>query len=131
MAISITDGLTTVTLPDDLIWTDRHAWSPVEQTVATSITGAALVDLGTRQNGRPITLSGDERHAWMTYAVVDQLKAWADVAGKQLTLTIGATSFDVLFRHHDRPAIDVNPVVDFNTPDAQDFFFGTLKFMEV
>lgn len=131
MTITLSDGAVSVELPDDLLWIDEHAWTPVEQTVSTSITGAAIVDIGTRVNGRPITLEGDADHAWMRYDVVAQLKAWAAVAGKQLTLTIRATSFDVIFRHQDRPAVDVQPIIDYAEPAAQDSFFGTLKFTEI
>lgn len=131
MAISLTDGTVTVNLPDDLLWSDEHSWSPVEQSVATSIAGAALIDVAVRVNGRPITLEGDEEHAWLLYSVVDQLKAWAAAPGKQLLLTLRSTTFDVVFRHQDAPAIEVTPVVDFNAPDAQDFFYGALKFMEI
>ena len=131
MAIILSDGVTSIDLPDDLWWADRHSWTPVEQTVATSITGAAIVDIGTRLNGRPITLQGDEEHAWIYYSIVSQLKAWGDIPGKLLSLTLAGTTYDVVFRHHEKPAIDVYPIVDYNAPDTQDWFYGTLKFMEV
>lgn len=131
MTISITDGTISVDLPEDMFWVDQHSWTPVEQSVATSITGAAIVDIGVRTAGRPITLVSDEAHAWMTYAVVTQLKTWADSPGKQLTLSLRNANFTVMFRHQEKPAVDVSSVIDYSTPDAQDWFFGTLKFMEV
>ena len=131
MTTTLTYSATTVTLPDDLIWTDRHTWSPVSQAVAPSITGASIIDVGTRTSGRPITLSGDEGHAWMPYSLIDQLKAWAALPGITLSLSVLGTTYAVIFRHHDTPAIEVAPVIDYNAPDAQDWFYGTLKFMEV
>ena len=131
MNITLSDGTTSITLPVDMVWADRHSWSPVEQTVNTSLTGAAIVDVGTRLTGRPLTLQSDEQHAWMPYASVSQIKEWADIAGKQISLTIGADSFQVIFRHHDKPAVDVFAVIDYDTPDAQDWFYGVLKFTEV
>jgi len=131
MATTISDGTITVTLPDDMFWTDEHSWTPVEQTVSTSITGAAIVDIGTRTAGRPITLVSDEGHAWLPYSAVTQLKTWANTAGKTLTLSLRNANFTVMFRHQEKPAVDVAAVVDYNTPDAQDWFFGTLKFMEM
>lgn len=131
MANTLSDGATTVSLPDDMLWVDQHSWSPVEQTVNTSITGASIVDVGTRINGRPITLQSDQQHAWIPYSVISQIKAWGLVAGKQLTLGIGTSTFQVIFRHHDKPAVDVFAIVDYNTPDATDWFFGVLKFTEV
>lgn len=131
MAITISDGTTTVNLPDDLFWEDQHNWSPVEQTVSTSITGAAIIDVGTRINGRGITLRSTEEYGWLPYATVSQLKTWADTPGKQLSLTLQSATFNVIFRHHDKPAIDVFGIIDYNAPDAQDWFFGVLKFTEV
>lgn len=131
MTITLTADSTTVSLPDDMLWADQHGWSPVEQAVATSITGAALIDVGARQNGRGITLLSDETHAWIPYSTIAQLKAWAAVPGRQLSLSIGGNTYSVVFRHQDKPAVDVSPVVDYNAPDAADFFFGTLKFMEI
>lgn len=131
MAVTITDGSTTVTLPDDILWADRHNWSPVQQTLSISITGAAIVDSGQRVNGRPITLQGDENHSWIPYADVDQLRIWADEAGKVLTLNYHGMTFDVIFRHQDAAPLDMFPVVDYSAPDAQDFFYGTVKFTEI
>lgn len=131
MAITLGDGAVSINLPDDITWSDRHSWSPVVQSVETSITGASIIDIATRVNGRPITLEGDALHAWMAYSVVEQIKVWAAVAGKTLTLTIRETAFDVMFRHHDQPAIEFTPIVDYAAPDAQDFFYGRLKFMEI
>lgn len=131
MATTLSDGATSVTLPDDMMWNDQHSWTPVEQTVSTSITGAALIDVGTRIKGRSITLQSDEQHAWIPYATISQIKAWAAIAGKQITLTIGMDTFQVIFRHHEKPAVDVFAIIDYNTPDAQDWFFGVLKFTEV
>lgn len=131
MSITLTYSGTTVTLPADTLWIDRHSWSPVEQTVSTSITGAAIVDVGTRLNGRPVTLVSDAEHAWIPYSDISQIKAWADVPGRELTLGIDGITLNVMFRHQDKPAVDVQPVIDYATPAAQDWFFGTLKFTEI
>lgn len=131
MAITLNKAGTVITLPVDLVWVDRNSWSPVEQNVATSITGAAIIDVGSRVNGRGITLSGDEGHAWFPYDMISQLNAWAADPEAEMTLTIDGTGYAVVWRHQDKPAIDVLPVVDYATPDALDWFFGTLKFMEV
>ena len=131
MAITLSDGVVVLPLPDDLIWADQHTWSPVAQTVETSISGALLVDTGLRVSSRPITLEGGESHAWMPLATVSQLKAWAAVPDKELNLNLRGALFNVIFRHHDAPAIDVLPVIDYAAQDAQDWFFGALKFMEI
>ena len=131
MAITLAVGATSVTLLDDLLWTDQHTWSPVSQAVSTSITGAAIIDTGTKIKQRPITLTGDLSHAWITYAIVSHLKTWAAIPDQQMSLSIHGTVFSVLFRHYEPPAIDLVPVVDYASPDVTDFFYGQLKFMEV
>lgn len=131
MTISLSDGTTTLSLPDDLIWSDQHTWSPVEQRVERSISGALLIDSGLRIVGRPLTLEGSESAAWMPLATVSQLRAWAAVPDKTLNLNLRGSLFAVALRHHDAPAIDVKPVIDYAAPDAQDWFWGTLKLMEI
>lgn len=131
MAITLTYSGTTLTLPADLQWADRDSWSPVEQAVQTSITGAAILDIGVRTSGRPITLAGGPSFAWLDYATVSQLKTWAASAVAQMSLNIHGDSFSVVFRHQDKPALDLQPIVDYATPDSADWFAGQLKFMSI
>ena len=57
-------------LPDDLLWSDEHAWSPAVTSVSYLLTGALLVQSATRQAGRPITLVGLVDMAWVTRVTV-------------------------------------------------------------
>lgn len=131
MAITLSRLGVAVDLPDDLFWLDEHTWSPVMQTVATSVTGAVIIDTAAKLAEKPITLVGDEAHAWIPFSAVQQLKAWALIPGCEMTLNIRGTAYTVIFRHHDAPAIDLTPIVDFAIPDAQDWFSGQLKFMGI
>lgn len=45
-------------LPSGLVWSDEDAWSPVEQAVAYTLTGALVVEESVKLAGRPITLAG-------------------------------------------------------------------------
>ncbi len=128
----LTDGTTPLTLPDDLEWSDEYAWLPVEQSIDYSVTGALIVDVGTKQAGRLITLRGDDKTAWLTRTEVDALRAWAAVPGQGLTLTLAdARVFEVAFRHHDAPALDATPVLFTAPMSAGDWYFVTLKFLEL
>lgn len=131
MSITLTQGATTIQLPDDILWADRYSWSPVSQTVTPSITGASIIDIGTRVAGRPITLVSDETHAWITYADTTLLKTWAATPGCEMALSIFGTTYTVIWRHHEAPALELIPIVDYSVPDAADYFFGTLKLMEI
>lgn len=132
MSITLSDGTTTVALHPDLYWSDEYEWQPVEQSVTKTLTGAIIVQTGTLQAGRKITLAPiDDKSAWMTKAIVDQLRNWASVAGKTLTLTLRGVSRTVIFRHHEGGAMDATPVVFFSDADSTDWYRVTLRFMEV
>jgi hypothetical protein len=131
MSITLTVAATTVQLPPDLYWSDEHAWSPVEQAVERSITGALIVSTGLRAAGRPITLQPrDDGSAWMPHAVLQQLRAWGDVPGQQMQLSLRGAAWSVAFRHHDEPAIQAEPVVHYSDVNAGDFYLVTLRLME-
>ena len=80
MQLKRIDSNATLDLGARLLWTDEFEWSPVAQTVATSTTGALLVSVALRQAGRPITLDGVASQAWYSWALCQQLAAWAAVA---------------------------------------------------
>ena len=131
MAITLTHGATTLTLPPDLIWTDRFKWAAVEASHEYSTTGALLVDQGARQVGRPVTLAGGEDHAWMPQAQCDALRALANLPGADMTLTLhDGTSLTVIF-DHTREAFEADLVVDYADPVGTDWYVPTLRFIEI
>lgn len=130
--ITLTYTTTTLTLSPDLKWSDEFNWHPVEQTAERTITGALIVQTAQRVLGRPITLAPDaENAAWMPKATLDTLRAWAAVAGREMTLNLKGTSYPVIFRHHDGPAVEAEPVIFYSDPDGDDWFLITLRFTEV
>jgi hypothetical protein len=132
MTIQLSDGTTTVELNPDLLWADESEWQPVEQTVERTITGALIVNVATRTGGRPITLQPeDDVSGWISQATVEQLRNWAAVPGKTLTLTLRSSTKSVIFRHHDGVAVDATPVVHFSDVDAADWYRCTIRLMEV
>ena len=129
--ITLAYGGTTLTLPEDLRWSDQQNWQPVAQNVGYSITGAVIVDVAAKLAGRPITLQPEDAQcAWMTKTVLDTLLAWAAVPGRQFVLNVLGTAYDVIFRHQDG-AIEATPVIHYNTQTAGDFWLVTLRFMGV
>jgi hypothetical protein len=138
MAITLTDGATTITLPADLIWEDEHDWHPVEQAVDYTLTGAILVHTAQKQAGRPITLLGEEDHSWVRRSTVEALKAYADVVPDPLTgdgvyqLTMRGVTRDVVFRHHDGEPMRSSIILyKGKEPEPTDYYQIQLKFMEV
>ena len=122
-------------LPNDLLWTDEHAWSPAVTAVSYLLTGALLVQSATKQTDRPITLVGPSGMAWVTRAAVNQLHGWAAAplaAGSgrfELTLR-DARVFTVAFRHQDA-AIEAEPVLGFPAQANTDFYRITLQLMQI
>ena len=102
---NLTDGVALL-LPDDLLWSDEHAWSPAISSVSYLLTGALLVQSAVRQAGRPITLVGAPDMAWVTRATVGALQAWAAAPPAPAPRSIGrfelplaeARVFTVAFR---------------------------------
>ena len=127
----ITDGANSVTLPDDLDWTDELSWSPVHQSAEPSITGATIVQIQARQSGRPITLEGTDTR-YVSGAGVAQLHAWSQAPGQELALTLRGVSRAVIFRHHDAPAFTAREIFG-RVPalDASQSYEITLKLMEI
>ena len=125
----------TLALPDDLLWSDEHTWSPVVSSVSYLITGALLVQSATRQAGRDITLVGAADMAWVTRSVVNVLREWAAlpldaVTGRfELTLMDGLM-FTVAFRHADG-ALEAEPVTGFPARSDMDYYRITLKLMQI
>ncbi len=124
-----------LTLPDDLLWSDEHAWSPAVASVSYLITGALLVQSAIRQTGRPITLTGAPDMAWVTRSVLGALYDWSalplgEATGRfELTL-LDARVFTVAFRHGDG-AIEAEPVTGFPARSDDDFYRITLKLMQI
>ena len=122
-------------LPDDLLWSDEHAWSPVVSSVSYLLTGALLIQSATRLAGRPITLVGAPDMAWVSRSAVEQLRAWAALAltassGRfQLTLADGR-AFTVAFRHDD-VALEAEPVLGFPARSDADLYRLTLRLLEL
>lgn len=136
--MSITLALTQPTiapaldLGDRLIWSDEFGWNPVVQATGYSTTGALLIDTGTRQAGRPITLDGVQSQAWITRATCDALKAWAALPGAELELVLRGIPRTVIF-DHERTAFEARPLwlLADGEQTTDQVFLPTLRFLEI
>ena len=120
----------TITLHDDLLWTDEYRWKPIEQKTSYSLTGALLVEAAAKSSGRPITLEGGDAYGWTSRSVVDALMTAAGIAGQQFTLTLRGVAHTVVFDHGAGP-VEATPVIDYSNPDAADLYRVTLRFLKV
>jgi hypothetical protein len=121
--------LDSIALPDDLVWVDEFAYTPVIQELAWAVDGTLIIQQGIKLAGRTITLSGGENYGWITRATLLLVHAKA-IAGVTCTLTLSDSRvFSVKFRQ-DNP-LEAHPVLDYASPDASDFYYITLPFIEV
>lgn len=130
LAATTPGGPVSITLSDDLLWSDEHDWEPVVQGERRSVTGAMIIQPRALTAGRPITLEPeDDSSAWMPRSVLLQLRNLAAIPGQVMTLTINGQVFSVLFRRSDGSAIEAEPVAHYSTPDTADWYLVTTKFL--
>lgn len=115
-------------------WSDEHSWSPVGQTVERSLTGALIVQSASApaEAGRPVTLKGIEQGAGLVSLTdVQTLRGWAAEPGQVMTLTTPDGVREVIWRHHDAPALSADPFVFYDDQQAGDVYVVTAKLMVI
>lgn len=120
-----------VQLSGSMQWADRHHWSPVAQNALVTLGGGTVVYSQSLAEGRPITLEARQDTGWITKAMLDQLEAMAAVAGAVYTIDIHGFTASVMFRHQDGPAVEFEPLTPKATPEATDYYIGTLRLFTV
>ncbi len=129
--ITLSDGVDTITLHKDLLWSDEAFWNAVEQTAKRTVTGAMIVQSGTRVKGRPITLEPeDDASAPTTREVLDQLRNWAAVPGKTMVLTLGGVGYDVIFRHQDG-GLEARKWIHYDSVLPADIYLVVIRLMTI
>lgn len=125
MAIS----LDAITLPSDLIWADEYDYTPVKQSITTAVDGSLVIEAAAQLAGRPITLQGEDNAAWIDRATLEALRAKQYQAARVMTLILNGHNFSVLFVQPG--GLSARPVIDYNNPDAADWYQLTIKLIEV
>lgn len=130
--ITLSDGITTVELPSDLIWIDR-TWSPVVQSFTRGLTGKPIIQAATAQHGQPITLEPPATGGWWYNAPAkeDRVLLWHNTAGQVLTLTLRGTAYSVRFRHSEGPAYDSTPLRYQAQPGPDYILLPSFRFITV
>jgi hypothetical protein len=123
--------LGTTTLNPNMVWAERFSYSQVIQEVQTTLDGSPVIYTRNRQNGMPITLIALEDQGWLTKAMADAVQLAAQAAGATFSLTVGAETFNVIFRHHEAPAVSLRPLLTRAVPLPEDYFVGEIKLMTI
>lgn len=128
---TLTYGVTALTLPLDLMWSDEFEWQQVEQNTKYSITGALILQAATKLKGRPITLTGSDSHGWISRADLLTLLAWRALPAQTFSLVVRGEAARTVVFDHERGAIEAAPIIDYSDPDAADQYRVVLRFTEV
>lgn len=81
----LTTNTDKIELHAQFVWADEFEWQALAQSDPVyTLTGAMDIQQGTKKEGRPITLNGDDTRT--TRADLAKLQAWADVPELEMTL---------------------------------------------
>jgi hypothetical protein len=128
-----------ITLPSQLSWIDEFDFTPGQETVITSITGAVIIQTGYKKlnttnayvTNRPITLSTTSGGDWVSRLVLKNLFASLSV-DNSMTLTYhDGRSFAVKWRHADTPIETQQLYTGLTSPTDQSLYTITLRFRTV
>ena len=116
---------TSLTLSDDLLWTDEFDWRQIAQSeTIRTLSGSYFVQQGIKKKGRSITLQSPDGMAWHTRSVVETLQNWSAQPQAQFTLMRGKTETAVIF-----VSVSASPVLGFGGDKANDYFMLTIQFL--
>jgi len=122
--------LETIQLPDNMVWQGRHNNLSIGAVTRRALDGTLVIheaELG-NQN---IDLVAAQNSGWLTHAQVLALRNLAKSAGASYTLEYEGDIITVRFRHEDSPVLDVTPLIPRPNPQDSDYYYGTIKLMEV
>lgn len=129
--MTLDDGTTVITLPDDLEWVDEYDFSTVGQDVQPTIGGGIIISESVILAGRPLTLTSGES-VWTNKSIVDALMVLVNTIGKTYTLTLPDTrTFTVIFNREQGVPVDAKPVWRHTVQLPDSPYLLTLRLMEV
>jgi hypothetical protein len=119
-----------VELPRGMLWVDEFAWSAVQKGVDRSITGAQIIDVSTKLEGRPITLQGTESQGWISRATLLAVQTLANNPEGEYDLVLAdGRSFRVQFAP-DTP-LEAQPISRPELPADTHPYVATLRLITV
>lgn len=120
-----------VALSKHMVWSDRFSTSPVAQTSLRTLGGAVHVYSQALSKGVPITLEATADTGWITYEMVQQVRALYEVPGAQYVFDFFGEQHNVIFRHDEPPAFLAQPLVYATQPQPGDYFTATIRLLTV
>lgn len=118
-----------VVLNEGMVWEERYDPQSVKQQAVPTIGGGRVLFTSPSHGGMNITLSGGQDQGWLTKDVVDALFALSEAQGAIYPLNLHGVVHNVVFRHHEPPALKMSPLIPRGAPVEGDYFVGTIKLM--
>lgn len=119
-----------IELPSELQWNEKEGYTGIEGSTEMTLDGTLVIwedDIG----NQTIDLVSTKNTAWLTYAQVRALKELAKIKGAVYTLEYNNEVLNVRFRSEDNPVLEVAPLIPRSNTADSDYFYGTIKLMEV
>ena len=110
MAITLSTAGAPFVLPQGLRWADEFGWTPVSEETEYSLTGALLIQRGTRQTGRPLTLAGGKNWAWLSRTDLLTLQALLDAPESRVLVLHDGRQIPVLPRRDSTGPLTASPL---------------------
>lgn len=120
-----------IELNSQMVWSDRGTSQQVAQAVLRTLGGAPVIFSQQLVAGQNITLEARENRGWIRGAVAEQILALAAVAGNVMELQVNTLSIQVMFRHHEAPAVDLEAITPRLNAGDTDIYTGTIKLITV
>lgn len=123
--------LDTVELDDQFEWEDEFEWDAVAQAQDRSLSGALVVQYGSKTCGRPITLKANGG-AWTPLSAVRQLEAMRDEPGRVMQLTLAdARVFHVMFNRDGGTPLEARPIERLVNPPSDHPYDVSIRLITV
>lgn len=131
----VTITLGGVELDPDMRWLERQQSQRVAQSAQVTLGGGLNVLAAAIGLGIPITLESGEDFGFLLTPVVGAVRDMANDPGAVYELEIVSGSnvetYSVIFRHHEPPAFDAQPLIPRVMPEVDDYFRATIKLITV
>lgn len=99
-------------LPNDIEWEDEFNWNPVGAVFAYALDGTPIMQVSSVSGGRPVTLTGQEDHSWMSRAEIANLRSMASTPGTVYLLTLlDGRTMNVVFRADGVEPVEASQVL--------------------
>ena len=118
--------LDSIELPDQVLWREQFASQDVAQDVTPLLGGNVHVSAAPVLSGQSMTLLFSEGVAWADQVIVDAIQALAKQAASVFTLQWEGVTYNVVFRHHEAPAVQFEPLWPLH-----DQYTGEVRLMRV